>query len=139
MKERALVLVVMLVMGGDSCFKGREFESWHCILDGHFFTFICCKNCVFGKWIYMKKRPGLVHLKKVLFCILKQRHETVAMVVAQLAERSLLSRGPRFISSHRQKFILNNYWHLYRKDENNEKEARNGPFLKTLNDDHHSR
>ena len=57
----------------------------------------------------MKKRPGLVHLKKVLFCILKQRHETVAMVVAQLAERSLLSRGPRFISSHRQKFILNNY------------------------------
>ena len=40
MTERALVLVVMLVMGGDSCFKGREFESWHCILDGHFFTYL---------------------------------------------------------------------------------------------------
>ena len=23
-------------MGGDSCSKGREFESWHHILDGHF-------------------------------------------------------------------------------------------------------
>ena len=32
-------------MGGDSCSKSREFESQHRILDGHFFTFICCKNC----------------------------------------------------------------------------------------------
>ena len=24
--------------------KGHEFESQHCILDGNFFTFICCKN-----------------------------------------------------------------------------------------------
>ena len=23
-----------MVMGGDSCSKGREFESWHHILDG---------------------------------------------------------------------------------------------------------
>ena len=23
-------------MGGDSCSEGRGFESWHCILDGHF-------------------------------------------------------------------------------------------------------
>ena len=35
----------LMVMGGDSCSKGREFESQHRILDGHFFTFICCKNC----------------------------------------------------------------------------------------------
>ena len=34
----------LVVMGRDSCFKGRGFESWHHILDGHFFTFICCKN-----------------------------------------------------------------------------------------------
>ena len=32
-------------MGRDSCSKGRGFESWHCILDGHIFTYICCKNC----------------------------------------------------------------------------------------------
>ena len=34
----------LVVMGGDSCSKGREFESQHHILDGYFFTFICCKN-----------------------------------------------------------------------------------------------
>ena len=32
-------------MGGDSYAKGRGFASCHCILDGHFFTYICCKNC----------------------------------------------------------------------------------------------
>ena len=26
----------LVVMGGDSCSKGRVFESRHCILDGHF-------------------------------------------------------------------------------------------------------
>ena len=25
----------LVIMGGDSCSKGREFESQHCILDGH--------------------------------------------------------------------------------------------------------
>ena len=29
-----------VVMGGDSCAKGHEFESWHHILDGHFFTYL---------------------------------------------------------------------------------------------------
>ena len=38
-------LTGLVVMGGDSCSKGRQFESWHHILDGHFFTYICCKNC----------------------------------------------------------------------------------------------
>ena len=28
----------LVIMGGDSCSKGREFKSRHCILDGHFFT-----------------------------------------------------------------------------------------------------
>ena len=32
-------------MGGDSCSKGREFESWHRILDGQFFRFISFNNC----------------------------------------------------------------------------------------------
>ena len=34
-----------MVMEGDSRSEGRGFKSWHCILDGHFFTYICCKNC----------------------------------------------------------------------------------------------
>ena len=36
------------------------------------------------------------------------------------------SRDPWFESSHRQKFILNIFCQLYRKDENKEKEAGNG-------------
>ena len=36
----------LVVMGGDSCSKGPEFESRHHILNGHdIFTFICCKKC----------------------------------------------------------------------------------------------
>ena len=35
-----------MVMGGDSRSKGRGFESQRWILDGHFFTLICCKNCI---------------------------------------------------------------------------------------------
>ena len=34
-----------MVMGRDSRSEGRGFESRHRILDGHFFTYICCKNC----------------------------------------------------------------------------------------------
>ena len=40
------------------------------------------------------------------------------------------SKGMQFESSHQQKIILNIYCQLYRKDENREKEAGNGPFLK---------
>ena len=40
------------------------------------------------------------------------------------------SRGPWFESSHWQKFIMNIYSKLNWKDENKEKEAENGPFLK---------
>ena len=43
------------------------------------------------------------------------------------------SRGLRFESSHRQKFILNNvYCQLYWKDENKEKEAGKGPLEKKI-------
>ena len=35
-----------MVMGVDSRSKGRGFESQRRILDGHFFTLICCKNCI---------------------------------------------------------------------------------------------
>ena len=36
----------LAVMGRDSRPEGRWFESWPRILDGHFFTYICCKNCI---------------------------------------------------------------------------------------------
>ena len=34
-----------MVMGRDLRSGGRGFESRHCILDGHYFTYIFCKNC----------------------------------------------------------------------------------------------
>ena len=33
---------VLVVMGGDSYYKGCGFKSQQHILDGHYFTFICC-------------------------------------------------------------------------------------------------
>ena len=33
----------LVVMGGDSCSEGCGFKSEHHIMDGHFFTLICCK------------------------------------------------------------------------------------------------
>ena len=35
----------LVVMEGDSCCKGCGFKSQHNLLDGHFFTLICCKIC----------------------------------------------------------------------------------------------
>ena len=57
----------LVVMGGDSHSKGRGFESRHHILDGHFFTYICCKNlkCLSEKTENkQKKRQGLAHFFK---------------------------------------------------------------------------
>ena len=34
-----------MVKGRDSRSDGRGFKSRHHILDGHFSTYICCKNC----------------------------------------------------------------------------------------------
>ena len=45
-----------MVMGGDSCSKGHEFESQCRILNGHFTHLFAVKIV-----IKMKKRPGLAH------------------------------------------------------------------------------
>ena len=42
----------LVVMGGGWYSGGREFDSQHCILDGHFFTFVCLKRLI------NKKEPG---------------------------------------------------------------------------------
>ena len=42
-------------MGGDSRSEGRGFESQHHILEGHFFTLICCKILLMFVW----KRPKI--------------------------------------------------------------------------------
>ena len=60
-----------MVMGGDSYSEGCGFESRHCILDGHFFTLICCKNCIdvcLERRKNTKKRPRLEDQKKKVGC-----------------------------------------------------------------------
>ena len=54
-----------MVMAGDSCSKGRGFKSQHHILDGHFFTFICCKIVMlFEKTEINEKEAGMANLIK---------------------------------------------------------------------------
>ena len=55
-----------MVMIGDSCSEGREFESRYHKLNGHFFTFICCKNCnVFEKPKINEKEAGVGPFLKI--------------------------------------------------------------------------
>ena len=59
-----------MVIGGDSCSEGCGFESWHRILDGHFFTLICCKICndvCLKRPKINNKRPRLTHFLKKLY------------------------------------------------------------------------
>ena len=57
-----------MVMGDDSCLKGCGFESWHNILDGHFFTLIFCKNCIvcLKRLKINKKEAGVGPFKKLI-------------------------------------------------------------------------
>ena len=45
----------LVVMGGDSRSEGRGFKSKCHILDGHFFTLICCNIVLMFVW----KRPKI--------------------------------------------------------------------------------
>ena len=47
----------LVVMGGDSCSKGCEFESWHCLLDAHFSHLFVVK-IVMCVWKDKRKRIG---------------------------------------------------------------------------------
>ena len=71
----------LVVMGRESQSDGCGFESQHYLLEGHFFTLICYKNCpVCWKKIekLKRKRPRLAHLKDKLidsFCILSNKFD----------------------------------------------------------------
>ena len=62
----------LVVTGGDSCPEGRWFESQHRILDGHFFTYICCKNCnvCLKKTKINEKEAGMAHFFKKNYFVL---------------------------------------------------------------------
>ena len=58
-----------MVMGDNSCLRGHGFESQCRILGGHFYTLICCKNCIVSlkRPNINEKRPELAHFKKKIF------------------------------------------------------------------------
>ena len=47
-----------MVMGGDSHSEGCVFESQCCILDGHYFTLICCKIVLMFKKTKNKQKEA---------------------------------------------------------------------------------
>ena len=69
-----------MVMGRDSRSKGCGFESRHRMLDGHFFTYICCKICL-EKPKINENAAGVGPFKK--------NYLIGAVAVAQLVEWSL--------------------------------------------------
>ena len=61
-----------MVMGRDSHLEGCGFKSQHCILDGHFFTYICCINCddvCLNRPKVNKKEAGVGPFKKTKMTI----------------------------------------------------------------------
>ena len=68
-----------MVMGRDSRSEGCGIESRHRILDGHFFTNICCKNCnVCLKRLKINKKEAGVGP------FLKKNHVKKSCIVASL-------------------------------------------------------
>ena len=61
----------LVVMGGDSCFKGRGFKSQHCGLDGHFSHLFVLKIVMF-----CSKRPK-INEKEATDCQFKNEALTV--------------------------------------------------------------
>ena len=65
-----------MVIGRDSRSEGRGFHSRYHILDGHFFTYICCKNCS-GVCL---KRPKLTKKGGGWQIFFKKNIETVKVI-----------------------------------------------------------
>ena len=60
-----------MVMGDDSCLRGHRFESHDFLLDGHFFTLNCCKNCIVcsKRLKTNEKEAGIGPFKKTWSCL----------------------------------------------------------------------
>ena len=74
-----------MVMGRDSRSKGRGFESQHRILDGHFFTYICCENCsvCLKRPKNKQKEAGVGPFLKILKWGKDEVHLTVAEAIKE--------------------------------------------------------
>ena len=105
-----------MVMGGYSRSEGCEFVSLHSILYGHFFTYICCKNCT-----VCLKRPKINGKEAVVGPFKKQITNLVICKVLQnrLLVFSDLAKFHHFDKNVKSLFqfwtenvkILNLLWH----------------------------
>ena len=59
-------------MGDDSCLRGHGFKSQRRIMDGHFFTLICCKN-----YIVCLKRPKINEKRQGLANFFKKKNSLI--------------------------------------------------------------
>ena len=74
----------LVVMGDESCSKGRGLESRRRILDGlTFFTLICCKNCI----DVCLKRPKINEKRTGLANFLKKKNYNIGTVTLISNER----------------------------------------------------
>ena len=80
-----------MVIGRDSRSEGRGFESWHRILDGRFFTYICCKICN----DVCLKRPKINEKEARVGPFFQKRAN-----LGSCYRRRLMSRGHEFEPSH---------------------------------------
>ena len=77
----------VVVMQGYSCSKGREFESWHQILERNIFLLILGKICTFiGKTKTTKKCPRVgLYLAQVIRCTESQFFSNEPMLSSSLS------------------------------------------------------
>ena len=82
-----------MVMGGDSWSESCGFESQHCILDGHFFTLISCKNCnVCLKKTENKQKEAVdAHFYKSIFQnYVKNRNKLLQTFIFNIGESEVI-------------------------------------------------
>ena len=70
-------------MGGDSRSKGRGFEFRHRILDGHLFTYICCKICnvCLKRLKINEKEAGIGPFKKNAYRYVEHSYDNLVYIV----------------------------------------------------------
>ena len=86
----------VVVMGGDWRSRGREFESRHCVLDGSFFTFICCKSCTVAWTVHKineKEAEDGPYLKRTFLPTVLGRIELEARRILHFFHKPPRTRG----------------------------------------------
>ena len=116
----------VVVTNDDSCSKGCGFEYRRRILDGHFFTLICCKNC-----IVCLKRPKINEKDAGVGPFKKQcTHLGSCLPIASKLERLECCSDPETATRRWVGHCSNRNW-LLATNNSPEKEERNCDGIRT--------